>query len=358
MKKLKEEKGSITLFVVVSMLFFVLLLAGMYMLSSAKEQTGISETAKIKEIYEKDVNQIDNIYETLTNELIYYVKDKDGNAIPVPKGFSPITTNDQGTKQTGFVIKNDKDKNEFVWVPVKGMDYYYDRDTFLSRQPFDGKDVKTNSIKIKYDITSSYYFTEAMPNIRRDRTELDSINQYEGFYIGRYEVGKDNEMPVVQQGYKVWNFIKRDTAKQMAEEMYRENDAVISRLCSSYAWDTTLKFIKTKYPDYPTNTTQGNYQDTVFEYIDLDNTKKTKEKGAMIILPTGQTTKVNNIYDMGGNVWEWTTEDCSNPSDLLYTIRGGCFNNNSSEYPASNRYVYNINAAASDGIGFRITLFL
>lgn len=70
MKKLKEEKGSITLFVIVSMLFFVLFLAGMYMLSSAKEQTGISETAKIKEIYEKDVNQVDDIYETLTNKEI------------------------------------------------------------------------------------------------------------------------------------------------------------------------------------------------------------------------------------------------------------------------------------------------
>ena len=64
MKRLKEEKGSITLFVLVSMLFFVLFLAGMYMLSNAKEQTGISETAKIKQIYEKDVNNIDNVYAT------------------------------------------------------------------------------------------------------------------------------------------------------------------------------------------------------------------------------------------------------------------------------------------------------
>lgn len=64
MNILKNKKGSITLFVLVSMLFFVLFLAGMYMLSSSKEQTGISETSRIKEIYEKDVNNIDDVYAT------------------------------------------------------------------------------------------------------------------------------------------------------------------------------------------------------------------------------------------------------------------------------------------------------
>lgn len=36
MGKLKQEKGSITLFVLISMLFFVLFLAGMYMLNARK----------------------------------------------------------------------------------------------------------------------------------------------------------------------------------------------------------------------------------------------------------------------------------------------------------------------------------
>lgn len=70
MKKLKEEKGSISLFVIVSMLFFVLFLTGVYMLSSLGQQRGISETAKIKEIYEKDINQIDDVYETLMMNIV------------------------------------------------------------------------------------------------------------------------------------------------------------------------------------------------------------------------------------------------------------------------------------------------
>jgi uncharacterized protein YpmB len=67
MKKIKEEKGSITLFVLVSMLFFVLFLTGVYMISSSGEQAELGETTRIKEIYEKDLNRIDDVYQTLTS---------------------------------------------------------------------------------------------------------------------------------------------------------------------------------------------------------------------------------------------------------------------------------------------------
>lgn len=75
MKRLKQEKGSITLFVVVSMLFFVLFLTGIYMIATSKEQTGISETKRIKEIYEKDINRIDDVYQTVEEGLKQNLKD-------------------------------------------------------------------------------------------------------------------------------------------------------------------------------------------------------------------------------------------------------------------------------------------
>ncbi len=68
MKKIKEQRGSVTLFVLVSMLFFVLLLAGVYMIGTAKEQTEISETLRIKEIYEKKVSFVDDVYEEIEEE--------------------------------------------------------------------------------------------------------------------------------------------------------------------------------------------------------------------------------------------------------------------------------------------------
>ena len=120
-----------------------------------------------------------------------------------------------------------------------------------------------------------YFFTEAMPSI-----EINSIKKYGGFYIGRYEVGivdydtnvitsntnnetewtgYSNGKAVVQKDKQVWNYITRDKAKKVAEGMYANNNAVISRLCSSYAWDTTLKFIETKNAEYATNSEGDNY---------------------------------------------------------------------------------------------------
>lgn len=68
MNLLKQEKGSITLFVLISMIFFLMFLVGMYMLSATAESGVIQEQARIKEIYEQGVNNIDEVYATLENE--------------------------------------------------------------------------------------------------------------------------------------------------------------------------------------------------------------------------------------------------------------------------------------------------
>lgn len=65
MKRLKQEKGSATLFVLLAMLFFVMYLVGMYIYSSNAEATQLEEMQVIKETYEQGVNDIDDIYETL-----------------------------------------------------------------------------------------------------------------------------------------------------------------------------------------------------------------------------------------------------------------------------------------------------
>ncbi len=65
MNRLKEEKGSITLFVLVAMLFFVIFLVGMFMLSSNEESSQIAEAERIKKIYEEGTNNIDDVYTTL-----------------------------------------------------------------------------------------------------------------------------------------------------------------------------------------------------------------------------------------------------------------------------------------------------
>ena len=75
-------------------------------------------------------------------------------------------------------------------------------------------------------------------------------------------------------------------------------------------------------------------------------------------LLTGKTTPKCNIYDMGGNVAEFTTEVNPNINDTIdiepIMFRGGAYNYNS---PAGNRGDGHVNGA-NNNCGFRVTLFL
>lgn len=277
------------------------------------------------------------------------------DGVPVPKGFEHT----EGTKETGFVIRDnsgtDTNGNEFVWVPCTengaNGSIKYDRYAF-SREGWEYTQTKTGE-EIKVPAFGEYVFTEAMPDI-----EINSIKKYGGFYIGRYEVGivgydtevktsntnketewtgYSNGKAVVQKDRKVWNYITRDKAKKVAEGMYANNNAVISRLCSSYAWDTALQFIETNHVGYATNSEGDNY---------LGELKNTG---------IGSIPR-NNIYDMGGNVMEWTTEVCSY-QDRPCTRRGGDYYGTASVIPAGSRS-YDSQTHANVYIGFRPTLFV
>ena len=65
MKILKNEKGSVTLFVLIAMLFFLMYMVGLYIMNANSESSQVAETARIKEIYEEGVNNIDDVYATL-----------------------------------------------------------------------------------------------------------------------------------------------------------------------------------------------------------------------------------------------------------------------------------------------------
>ena len=62
---MKSQKGSISLFVLLSMLFFSIILVGIYVSNSNKVITQKETSDRIKEIYEKDLDNIDGIYESI-----------------------------------------------------------------------------------------------------------------------------------------------------------------------------------------------------------------------------------------------------------------------------------------------------
>ncbi len=65
-----KETGAITLFVLLAMLFFLIVIFSMFMSSSNKYLSQTSEIDKIKEEYGQSINNIDQIYnETLSENL-------------------------------------------------------------------------------------------------------------------------------------------------------------------------------------------------------------------------------------------------------------------------------------------------
>ena len=308
------------------------------------------------------VNQFKDVYEYMqTNTKVTY---SDGE-VWVPEGFK-VADDSASTVQGGVVIE-DKDGNQFVWVPVATI-ADYKRTAYSTNVATEETDTATNSIKIEYSSSDSNYFTEALPE-----DEKTSVERYKGFYIGRYEAGDKESTGTTKATFRTsssdtsnsvtikadqvpYNYVTRTQAVSLAEGFStKQGYKAKTKLVSSYAWDTTIAFLQKVNSDYGNSSEEGNYNDTAFSYTDITGASQTKAGNSQVLVPTGQTTPVCNIYDMGGNVWEWTTETSSFPG-YPYAVRGGDYLCGFAGEPAGYRKV--ISDGAYDGYGFRLTLFM
>ena len=368
MKKiLRDNKGSISALVVISVLLYSIVLTTAFMKASGKRRIQIQSQILAKETYEKQLDNLDEIRDEINGGSSGYVKKNTEVTYPdgkvwIPEGFR-ISKDSASTVQGGVVIE-DKDGNQFVWVPVATLADY--KRTAYSRQvATEETDTATNSIKINYNSSNSSYFTEALPE-----DEKASVERYKGFYIGRYEAGdKENteakklrssndvtKTVTIKANQAPYNYVTRTQAVSLAEGFAtKQGYKAKTKLVSSYAWDTTIEFLQKVNSDYGNSSEEGNYTDTTFSYTDITGASKTKKKNSSVLIPTGQTTPVCNIYDMGGNVVEWTTEFYSH---TYYTCayRGGSCDRRFDSDPAGYR-MYNSDYGG-DYNGFRIALFL
>ncbi len=64
MTKLKSEKGSITVFVIIALIFCMTILINLYWTSTNYQVTVLQAQQRIQKIYGEDVNNVEQIYES------------------------------------------------------------------------------------------------------------------------------------------------------------------------------------------------------------------------------------------------------------------------------------------------------
>ena len=214
---------------------------------------------------------------------------------------------------------------------------------------------------------------------------LKSIYQNGGFYVGKYETGIEDapktsgsestaptETPVIKQNAYPYNYVTCRQAQTLASNM--ESGNYTSSLMFGVQWDLVLKYLETKgtaQADLKEDSTSwGNYYNNLWNITNANSKYSTdygsswtsgaygaKDSNDEILLSTGasDTFSKQGIYDLAGNVWEWTLEYTS-ASRSPCAIRGGNYYNGASNGPAASRssddttYYY-------DDVGFRVSLY-
>ncbi len=168
-------------------------------------------------------------------------------------------------------------------------------------------------------------------NYNNNTTLLTENVLYAQHMIAKLKPGQTGEAT----GWVYANKYKRGLAK-LGEEELKENGEGI------------LKYNSADY------TNGSNYSTTTHTLL------------KRVELSTGVLSdfKLRNIYDMAGNIWEWTTEtgyhDAINTvTDTKYVIlRGGSFEYNSANAPISYRRGDFTNSFTFTSIGFRVVLYV
>ena len=382
LKKIKKQAQGITLIALVVTVIVLLILAGVAINLTVgdnglfKRAQNAVDTWQMAEQNEK--KEIDVAEEQIDK---YMPKVVDG--VTIPYGFYYVG----GAKDTGLIISDnisDENKyslanwtdqenipsgleteagtndlidpilgNQFVWVPVEA-------DKFERYEGYHDGNIDS------YIDKCSEPFSEA---INWELTEYNlmksSVIKNEGFYVARFEASEGFKKTAESKpGVEPWRYIAwgdsmteigTDGAVAKANNMYsNEEFAVTSTLIYGVQWDAIMTWIDPTYANedgtcssFVSNSARkGNYYET-------ENTNEWK--GKIAICGVSDNYRVKNIYDLAGNVAEWTMEAYSDNSRVR---RGGNYLSSGYGGPASFRFSHDPSSKEYGYIGFRVALYI
>ena len=319
----------------------------------------ISRITEYEDKYKKNNNKTveQSKEKVLSTEKNIELVDAKENKIVIPTGFK--ITGDATTVDKGIVIEDatvDSNGNatptngsQFVWIPVGTITKADGTTVTINLDRYTFADDENGTPTAQGNKAIETYYQE-LDTSDKGNTVAKSITSFKnsvatngGYYIGRYEARTSEDRnkeieeltQITEKGTEyVYNFVTQLQAAELAQNMYDNTHPFTSDLMNSYAWDTATLFAQScgtnkKY------SRQNRGENTSFS-------------------STGTTTDVQcNIYDMAGNVVEWTTET-SNDSGCPCVFRGGYYGDSSY---TSHRYDVSTSYGGI-GIGFRPLLYL
>ena len=408
-----SNQTGITLIALVVTIVVLLILAGVT-INAVFSDRGIIKKAqdaqnKANESIQKDMNEINALENWLNENTGESNNDKEvnistlvgkgavtkntkavdtyGNKITIPKGFKVLAHGTEAGSATytysgdtipavqdGIVIENGTDGNQFVWVPVGTIKNKSDDSKGATSTITLGRYssfTATNGVYTPAQVASVENYTQAVEisnkyqelSTFRDGSKSDGSENATarnlaefistslsngGYYIARFEASGTASKITSKYNQTLLNNITQPNAAKAAREMYgevKENDELIyaSDLVNSYAWDTAIIFIQT----YSTETDASNYA--------------SKNKSASFANTGINNDKYCNIWDMSGNVFEWTTESSTYSSASFFCpcVRRGGYCSTRGIAGSYTSYRNNFYTAYSDSIhGLRPLLYV
>lgn len=237
--------------------------------------------------------------------------DENGDTAYVPKGFRVSKSKFENKIKNGLVIQETATKNEYVWIDVpeeitEDCATYTQIENALQDYAKDYRDDNYSDVWYAESGFSNSNDYETFKN-----KVLNSIKQNGGFYIARYEAVKGSETSDSYTAKSIANATPKTVSTVGEARKYKklsEEDSSITYetdLMFGFQWDLVCKFLEES----------GNLtKDEILNDVEnLGNYTTTST------LTTGQK-EIANIYDLAGNVAEFTYE-AYNKSSATY--RGG-----------------------------------
>ena len=396
-RKLKKQVKGITLIALVVTIIVLLILAGIA-LNLTIGQNGIFSRAQTAANTWRNAETNEQLaMGELEDWMDGYMNGNGGNqgggnqddevivdTVKIPKGFYYVG----GAKNTGLIISdNPADENKYSssnWSDQANIPSGLNTETRTNGQiePIVGNQFVWVPVEDSYNFTTycGYYdrdydeeffldCSEPAPEGSRyeaEETEYNlmktSVETNNGFYVARFEASEGTGSKAESKpGVEPWRYIAwgnsmtdigTEGAVAKSQNMYTDKNTygVTSTLIYGCEWDAIMNWLD---PSYSTATAEDPCDaDSIVVNSDGHGNLDT---GSVADCGEYDTDRLKNIYDLCGNLAEWTME--ANSSDYR-VIRGGVFDVSGSEAPVSVRGNDNPGNDDNNNFGFRPALYL